>query len=866
MANEARIADGSLDFSQGVDTNKATTVASPIANPNGVLRTQLCWGNNITVRGNGIMPRPGYSFLCEIPANIAGSGAPYQGGWLYEPTLGNPYLMLSIGGRIVQVRVDLDNSVKDVTGTSANPAKVPQAYFAQAEQFLVIQAGDWAVNNTGTLPLFWDGTKMFRSVGIIGPNNTPTGGSKPYNQIPPALAMVYYQGRLWYSNGRKFVAGDIVGGTAGSVAYNFADAVLEVTENPLALGGDGFTVPSQAGPITALNFTASLDQTLGQGPLYIFTRKQIYQLVVPVTRTLWIAATSNNQPQQTLAQKKYGANSDRCVFAVNGDLFYGSPEPGVRSLILATRYFQQWANVPISRNVQRAFKFTNSTLLGSQTGIEFDNRALVGVLPVVTNVGIAYQGLVALDFDLISTIAQKLPPAWEGMWEGLDILQLFEGDFGGFQRAFAVCHSRNDGNIQVWEIVKGQLTDNGDNRIQWRMEFPAYTFGDEFKLKKLDGGELWVDKISGTVEMLFEYRVDADACWRPWMETQFCSARSSCETVDNPICYPIQPFCEGQKFPITLPAPNPGDGVVGNLRPGNIGYQFQLRLTVLGSCRVRGLLIYALPHDRRPFEGLVNSSTPIEPSPQQFPNTAQSCTVKCPDGSPFTFTTQPGMFFSITQAAADQQASQYACQQANLRNICLTGLITPIGIRFATSGTASGNLYVGFQFEATITATGNQLAIGAEKNQWSVTGSVPSSLVFTGLGLSSSAQINLAGTPQATDVGHWNFTVHFQDPQGNIASKNYSFTVILGATTFITQSWNTPPVGQITDPLNQPIVADASWMVNGQIVQVDGFGLYTIVSHSLGGLVTIGNPGGSGNAPAFSTVPIGTFVHAVAPL
>ncbi len=65
----------------------------------------------------------------------------------------------------------------------------------------------------------------------------------PTPQLPAAGPMVYYQGRLWYAIGRIFTAGDIVGGPSGTLAYNFKDSILMVTENPLAIGGDGFAVP-----------------------------------------------------------------------------------------------------------------------------------------------------------------------------------------------------------------------------------------------------------------------------------------------------------------------------------------------------------------------------------------------------------------------------------------------------------------------------------------------------------------------------------------------------------------------------------------------------------------------------------------------
>lgn len=605
--------DGSYDFSQGVDSGRVTTVQSP-ANPNGLPRTMLAWGNNITVRDGGISPRNGWTQR----AIVHDGSALYQGGTLYEPLNGNPYLVFSIGGFQYAVRVDSDNSVvpittpglKDGNGSIlGNPASQPQAYFCQAEQFLIIQAGDWQTNITGTLPLFYDGNEIVRSQGL------------PQGQIPAALSMSYYQDRVFYANGRTVSGGDIVGGPSGNWAFgtkNRTDSVLRVTENPLSIGGDGFTVPGQAGNITALNYNAQLDSTLGQGTLYIFTRKQIYGLFVPITRSDWIAAGSNNQPRMVVAQRRFGTVSERSVTEVNGDLFYFSPEPAIRSLIVATRYFQQWGNVAISKNIQRALKnasgFTPANLMGTATGINFDNRMLMGLIPVQTKVGVAFQGIATLDFDLISTLQVQLPPAWEGLLDGFDVLQLFTGDFSGIQRAFAAVHNRQNDQIEVWELGASggpktdQLLNTAESRVQWLAETPAYTFGDEKQLKELDGGELWLDNISGTIEVNVQYRADADACWNNWAQVQFCAARSSCETVANPVCYPLQPFCEGQRFPLGLAKPPSQNNNPLNERPNNVGYQFQIRIQITGACRLRAILLYALPRMSAPFYNLVKTN------------------------------------------------------------------------------------------------------------------------------------------------------------------------------------------------------------------------------------------------------------------
>lgn len=596
MASGVRISDGSLDWSGGVDSGRVATLESA-ANPHGLKRNQLAWLSNGTVRGGGITCRTGWVKLCEVHD----STALYQGGYMYEPPLANPYLMFSIGGRQYQIRVDTDNSVNDVTGIAANdnPPLEPQAYFCQGEEFLVIQAGDGT-----TLPLFWDGTTMRRSLGIT--NTTVAPGTPGVNEIPAATAMDYYQGRLWYANGRRYTAGDIVQGPSGTLGYGFRDAILNVTENPLAIGGDGFIVPSNAGNIRALNHPITLDTALGQGDLMIFTRKAIYALTVPVERNEWISSGSgtNNTtiPKQRLIQDNFGSYGDRCVVPVSGDLFYQSVD-GIRSLAMALRYSQQWGNVPISTEEDRVLKFNDRSLMRYSSGVLFDNRLLQTALPIQTVVGPAFQGVIPLDFQLVGNIQEKSPAAWEGLHEGLDVLQLFTGDFGGRERCFAAVHSRLTDAIEVWEFTVDQKFHGTDDRTTWFTEFPSLTWSREFDLKKLDGGELWLDRITGTSNIDVYYRVDSNPCWTLWHSETVCAARTSCEDVTNPVCYPEQEYCEGYKTMLRLPVP-PAPCVQYAGRPGTWGYAFQAKVVIKGFCRIRGFLMHALTKEQAPFEGL----------------------------------------------------------------------------------------------------------------------------------------------------------------------------------------------------------------------------------------------------------------------
>ena len=645
---ETYLPDGSFDFSGGVDSSLVTTVQSAL-NVNGLPRNNLAWLNNATVRGGGITQRSGFQPLVRLI-----DAGRWQGGYIYEPDGANPYLVCSISGVIYSVLLEAPFTVTDLTGGNPaflNPPDAEMVWFAQGENFLVIQAGDFytpgpVVSGTTdalgrTLPLFWNGISLRRSIGIT--TATPASIAPGINEIPAATCMDYYGNRLWYAFARAFAAGDIAGGPSGTAGYHFRDSILSVTENPLCFGGDGFSVPTNAGNIRALKHSSSLNAALGQGQFYIFTRKTIYMLTVPQTRTDWINATADNQPTLTVIQIVNGTVGDRCVVPVNGDLFYQSFDPAIRSLLTAVRNFGQWGNTPISQNELRALAQNDRGLMRFSSGIQFDNRLLMAVLPQVAadGVNVIHRAMLPLDFDVVSNLATvgatdvsgtsaMTPPVWEGANDGLNVLQLFDGDFGGLPRAFAVVISDVDASLNVWEITSSNRFENGDNRVTWSPEFPAFTWatsGLEFKLKQLKGGEVWIDKVFGTVDMDVYYRCDADPCWHHWLHTSFCSKRD-CRELDDPcvVAYPPPPFREGYVWPVVFPEPKFACDSMG-VRPSTIGYQFQTKIMLKGWCRIRGLILYALPHLEPQYHGLACPPTggpqgmrklPVIPSPLAY--------------------------------------------------------------------------------------------------------------------------------------------------------------------------------------------------------------------------------------------------------
>ncbi len=597
-----RLVANQLDFSGGINSN-VVPIRTSDGIPHGLQDNQLAWSNNCQVRGGGIYPRFGWIPVVE---NVGWTSI-FQGGAFYLPDFGEPQLVVAISGRIYRIRTDTDFSVEDIsalTGLTMD-ATQPQYYFAQAEKWLVIQDGTLVTN-----PMFFetDGNggiaTMTQSRGFVGVNS-------PLNQIPPAGPEDYYQQRLWYAIGRLYAAGDIVfNQTSGTAGNDYRDSVLAVTESPVPSAGDAFTTPISSGNIRFLRHAANLDSTLGQTNLFIGTRNAIFACNVPITRADWTAATLANMPLQTVALVGAGAYSERGATPINQDILFAStPDGDVRSLQTAVRQFNVPGQIPISNNVDRCLDFNDRALLHLTSSIYFDTKFWQTVLPFTTPVGTAFQGIISLDFNPLSSLQERLPPIWDSVLEGLNLLQLFQANIAGRDRAFAMVYGAT-GGIDLWEFTtteKFNENASGQARTQWSFETAAYAWGDTRVLKEIETFKFWIDRLVGTVEFKLEFKPDQYPCWLPWRNWKECSAADCTELFDSPCMatgYPTEPFCELFKSNMTMPKP-PTTCIPSSGRPANQAYTFQLRLTIKGWCRVRGIFGYALPRLEAPFSGLI---------------------------------------------------------------------------------------------------------------------------------------------------------------------------------------------------------------------------------------------------------------------
>jgi hypothetical protein len=421
---------------------------------------------------------------------------------------------------------------------------------------------------------------------------------KTIPQIPVGRMGVYGLGRNWIclADGTSYIASDIVGGSSGTLVNRFRDSILNFTENKYLAGGGVFRVPSSGQSICAMRFPATLDSSLGQGPLQVLTQTTTFSCNAPVQRALWQDLTN---PIQTQSLVGGGALAQNSTVAVNGDLFFRSTD-GIRSLKLARQDFQTaYGNTPQSVEMNRILLDDDRTLLGYSSAIVFDNRLLMTAAPAQSVRGVYHSQLVALNLDPNSSLRVKAPPIYDGAWSGRNFMQLVVGSFNGIERAFAITYDTDTQKLGMTEILPTSSTnlfDNGDVRIRSSMESPALFYQQDAskrELLRLNDGELIVSDVVGAVRFDVYYRPDYDKNWHSWRSFEI----------------PASPDYQPR---IGLGQPNLKESDAATGRPYAVGYHFQVRIVITGSCIVTGANFYAVGQPVPQFANPLPSLTPLE--------------------------------------------------------------------------------------------------------------------------------------------------------------------------------------------------------------------------------------------------------------
>lgn len=564
-----RISDYCATLEGGVDSG---------VSPDLIQKNQLSWAVNSAVRGGWSQARPGWlkcaiNWQSDSEAQAAFEDGLFQVGGVYESDGGNGFLMCSIGGRQFSLALSQsqDLTAQEITiPGDRNSSTLDQAWCCQAENY-------WILQNDQAACYIFNGATARRA--------TP-------DEIPTGRQMTYAWGRVWVAKGREYVGGNIVYGPDGGNPSSRASMLL-FTENTYLREGGAFAVPANFGEITGFKAIGSINTALGQGELITYTQKGIFATQVPQDRTQW-GLTSN--PLQRIIQLRYGTYGQNSIVDINEDHYYRSPD-GIRSLVYSVRNSGQPGNTSMSHEVERALDADAQSFLRFASGTLFDNRLLMTCAPQFSQShGVYHRGLVALDFHPLTSIREKTPPTWDGVWVGLNILQIVTVFHQTVERCF-VFVLNTDSKIEVWEVTKEAQFDNdgtGDRRIVRSLELRSMNFGQANGLKELTTGDIYIDNLVGTAEFNLKFRNEGQACWVNWEDWIECAKYKLCSD-ELGTCPPtLADYKEQYRPKHELLTPTDAFDPILSARYRS-GYTFQMRLTITGSCRVKAMIYHAQP-------------------------------------------------------------------------------------------------------------------------------------------------------------------------------------------------------------------------------------------------------------------------------
>lgn len=342
------------------------------------------------------------------------------------------------------------------TGTTATANAVVSATSGQVERITVATAGS-GYTSAPTITFSGGGGSGAKAYAILeNPSEIPTGS-----------IMAYGQGRLFVANPNRFEiqALDIVGshvnvkaGTTalGAINYPLSDpraSVLFNTENTYLNEGGSLLMPSFMGRITGMQFVPTQNTTAGQGQLFVFCEFGAASFAVTIPRSQWGTTSSF----QTVLYTNIGAVGPDAFAQVNGDLFFRSND-GLRTYKNASAEMETYGNTAMSAEMNYVLNQEPIHLLQDVSLAYTDRgRVLMTALPQEyqpetfnSKAKKVYKALISLDFNSMTGSLGKTAAAYDGIWTGVDMLQVIAGDFGRRNRAFILGMSCNLNS--VWEI------------------------------------------------------------------------------------------------------------------------------------------------------------------------------------------------------------------------------------------------------------------------------------------------------------------------------------------------------------------------------------------------------------------------------
>lgn len=527
-------------------------------NPALIRDDQLAKAVNLSFRDGQVTIRPGYDRV-DLEFKDTAAADAYSTGTLqgakYLRTMQGARIVEVIGGRVYVLTPESENRfrVDDVTPAGETLRSNVPVVMQQAGRFIVIQDGT-------SQPFIFDGFICRSAVD---------------KEVPVGTVMAYGMGRLWVANGNQIYAGDLVGTSQ--------DAEIKFTEYYYLQEGGFFFFPHEFGTVRALVFPALQDTATGQGELLVMGEYGTVTIFASLPRDQW----KDTPGVVRVHLRNYGPTGPAAYTLVNSDVFYRSLD-GVRSYRQARAQQDGWGQTPISDEMSRELNVDPQALLTFAKLAAFDNRLYVTTQPRMLEDGtVRHSALAVMDFTPVNTLQGASPPIWEGLWTGLNVVDMVPGIFSGQEQLYFVTRDSDNRN-RCYRLNQTGLTDAGNTPITAILETKRYDFQSAFDEKELYGGDLWFEDMQGEVSIVVRFRPDGFYCWADWQTVNECALM---QTAAAENCYLPTPRPQHRKRVKLHTPPETPDPVSFNFL--RRGMTFQARLEITGAVTITKFRLHA---------------------------------------------------------------------------------------------------------------------------------------------------------------------------------------------------------------------------------------------------------------------------------
>lgn len=450
MPDKFSVVDGEDSFTLGMDS---------YTSPNRLVQGEYVSAMNIITRGGLAQTRPGSVSVLDLPdGNL-------QGSTLFTPSSGIPHLVFAVEGKIYVSPSPFNKyyQLPDLQFSKSSQyiawaSCVQSTYYSpsgillnldQPISVLVIQDGV-------TRAAFWDGS--------IARHLNPTRSTAAFTQegldeTPVGLWMVWSNNRLWVSRGSQVFASDI-------------GDPLKFTETQYLNEFRAFYLP---GPCTGMAETSDR-----QGIICFTATAGVFIQSSIQTRTQWV---STKDFQQTVLPD-VGCIAPRSIVLQYGLLWWYSPKGLINQ------------NDALRLNLTSRLDVQDNEMFQSKSNLSSDLSMVCGAF--IEN--FLFHGVP--NGDKLNTRVHVLDQApfegnvnaWPSYWTGWRPVEFARGIVGSKERVF--CASKDyDGKNRIWELFRGDKTDNGIPITSWLVT-RRHFFGNR-EPKKFRYAEIELDNIKG---------------------------------------------------------------------------------------------------------------------------------------------------------------------------------------------------------------------------------------------------------------------------------------------------------------------------------------------------------------------------------